>query len=89
MGADKTAHRSVINRLTLPHNHRFEDEDEAHLYKAFVDGFLAIPGTTRVPGQHWISSNFGSFYTKLVVYKNITKFNEDPVRHLHLPQIEF
>jgi hypothetical protein len=80
MGVDKTAHRRVINGLTLPKNHRFEDE--AHLYRAFVDGILAIPGTTRVPGEDWISSKFGSFYTKLVVYKNITKFNEDPVRHL-------
>jgi hypothetical protein len=60
MGVDKPAHRRVINGLTHPHNHRFEDE--AHLYRAFADSILAIPGSTQVPREDWISSKFGSFY---------------------------
>jgi hypothetical protein len=78
MGVDKTAHRRVIKGLILPPNHQFSDEPI--LYRRFMDGIRAIPGAGQVPGKPWISSNNGSFYTKLVLYKDM--FKRDPVRHI-------
>jgi hypothetical protein len=69
MGVYKTAHRRVIKGLILPPNHQFSDEPI--LYRRFMDGIRAIPGAGQVPGKPWISSNNGSFYTKLVLYKDM------------------
>jgi hypothetical protein len=80
MGVDRTAHRRVIKGLTLPPNHQFSDE--AILYRDFMEGIRAIPGTVQDPEKPWISTSHGAFYQKLVIYKNDKRFREDPVRHM-------
>jgi hypothetical protein len=77
-GKDTTAHRRIVTSLALPKNHTLPDE--AKFYTKLMKGLLSINGTEQIAGKDWISSEFASFYNKLVIYEDMTNFYKDSFR---------
>jgi hypothetical protein len=77
-GVDTTKHRRVVTSLSLPDKHKFPAE--AKYYRDYIQGITAIDGTASDEIYPWIASKNGTFYSKLVIYKDLEMFHADPFR---------